>query len=272
MIYDCFMISNELDIVELRFRELYDVVDYFVIVEATTCHKGNPKPLYFAENFSRFQPWAAKIRHVVVADMPLDSPDPWVRENHQRNAIQRGIADAAPHDWIIVSDADEIPRPSAVTALNSCKYSVVGFHMAFSFFRINFLSTNMENDYVWTVAYRKGMSLDPQGARNARHLIQNGSLQQANPGIVGQMRHAGWHLSYMGDEAFVANKIKTFAHQEFNNDDILGSLDIQKFLENGQDLYNRPGYKWEVTPLTDFFPKTVVENRDAFAHLIAPWG
>jgi len=272
MIYDCFMFSNELDIVELRFRELYDVVDYFVVVEATHCHKGKPKALCFADNISRFKPYAEKIRHIIVEDMPLESPDPWVRENHQRNAIQRGIADAGPSDWIIVSDADEIPRPSAVLALNTCKYSVVGFHMSFSFFRINFVATTVESDYVWTVAYRRGVTLDPQGARNARHLIQNRSLQQGNPGVVGEIRQAGWHLSYMGDEDFVANKIKTFAHQEFNNEQILGSLDIPKFLASGVDLYNRPGYLWEVTPLTDFFPKTIVQNQREFSLLIAPWG
>ena len=271
MIYDCFMFSNEFDIVELRFRELYDVVDYFVVVEANTCHKGNPKPMLFAQNLERYKPWADKIRHIMVEDMPLDSPDPWVRENHQRNAIQRGLTDAQPHDWVIVSDADEIPRPSAVQALHNSRYSVVGFHMISAYFKVNFMATTIESDYVWTVAYRRGVNIDPQGARNARHLIQQGVLQEGNPGVVGEIRHGGWHLSYMGDEAFVANKIRTFAHQEFNNEEILGNLDIQKFLDEGRDLYGRPGYKWAVTPLTDFFPKTIVENQSAYAHLIAQW-
>ena len=32
-IYDCFNFYNEMDLLELRFNELYDVVDHFVLVE-----------------------------------------------------------------------------------------------------------------------------------------------------------------------------------------------------------------------------------------------
>ena len=49
-LYDCFCMFNELDIVELRLNELYDVVDHFIIHESTRTHTGKPKPLYFAEN------------------------------------------------------------------------------------------------------------------------------------------------------------------------------------------------------------------------------
>ena len=34
MIYDCFMFYNELDLLEIRIEELWDVVDYFVLSEA----------------------------------------------------------------------------------------------------------------------------------------------------------------------------------------------------------------------------------------------
>ena len=40
-IVDCFMYFNEKDVAYLRIKELYDLVDYFVINEATTTHLGN---------------------------------------------------------------------------------------------------------------------------------------------------------------------------------------------------------------------------------------
>ena len=46
-IYDCFMIYNELDLLEVRLEELYDVVDYFVISEGEHTFSGKEKQLCF---------------------------------------------------------------------------------------------------------------------------------------------------------------------------------------------------------------------------------
>jgi len=40
MIYDCFMLFNELEVLELRLNELHPVVDRFVLVEATMKTRG----------------------------------------------------------------------------------------------------------------------------------------------------------------------------------------------------------------------------------------
>jgi hypothetical protein len=112
-IYDCFPFFNELDLLEIRLMELDPVVDRFVLAEAPVTHAGREKPLFFAENAKRFAKWRRKIVHVVVDDMPTGS-DPWERENHQRNAIVRGLAKAVPNDGVIISDADEIPSADAV--------------------------------------------------------------------------------------------------------------------------------------------------------------
>jgi beta-1,4-mannosyl-glycoprotein beta-1,4-N-acetylglucosaminyltransferase len=46
-IYDCFPFFNELDILEIRLNELYDVVDYFVLVESRCSFSNNPKLLFY---------------------------------------------------------------------------------------------------------------------------------------------------------------------------------------------------------------------------------
>ncbi|TAH23917.1 MAG: hypothetical protein EAZ07_10320, partial [Cytophagales bacterium] len=43
MIYDCFAFFNELELLEIRLNELNNVVDKFVLVEATRKKKKNPK-------------------------------------------------------------------------------------------------------------------------------------------------------------------------------------------------------------------------------------
>ena len=46
-IYDCFTFFNELELLDLRLKELYNYVDYFVLVEATLTHTGKTKDLIF---------------------------------------------------------------------------------------------------------------------------------------------------------------------------------------------------------------------------------
>ena len=66
MIYDCVPLFQELDLLELRLRELAPVVDRFVIVEANKTHSGKDKPLHFMEQQRRFAPWLNKIIYVAV--------------------------------------------------------------------------------------------------------------------------------------------------------------------------------------------------------------
>ena len=53
-IIDSFTFYNELDILLYRLQLLADVVDVFVVVEATHTHTGHPKPLVFLENSERY--------------------------------------------------------------------------------------------------------------------------------------------------------------------------------------------------------------------------
>ena len=71
MVFDCFPFFNELELLEIRLRELSDVVDKFVLVEATKTHSGLDKPLYYLQHRSRFLDYFDKIIHIVVKDMPM---------------------------------------------------------------------------------------------------------------------------------------------------------------------------------------------------------
>ena len=59
----CFQFFNELDMLKIRLNVLNDVVDRFVISEATETFSGIKKPLYYEENeemFAEFEEWAHK--------------------------------------------------------------------------------------------------------------------------------------------------------------------------------------------------------------------
>ena len=73
-IYDCFQYFNEEHIADLRFNILNKFVDYFVIVESTVNHQGQPKKLQFdINNYKKFK---KKIKYIVVDDTPENIKKP----------------------------------------------------------------------------------------------------------------------------------------------------------------------------------------------------
>ena len=116
--YDCFTFFNELDVLEIRLKEMWDVTDYFVIAESNLSHSGKPKDYILLDNWERFKPYHSKIRRIQVDDMP-ETKDSWVREKFQRWALGRGLEDLEADDVVIVSDLDEIPRAEIVEMIKT---------------------------------------------------------------------------------------------------------------------------------------------------------
>ncbi|KAG9073153.1 hypothetical protein KI688_000940 [Linnemannia hyalina] len=65
-VYDAVIFSVELDMLEIRMRELYDVVDHFVILESSRTFTGIPKPAVFQENRERYSFAEDKIIYKLV--------------------------------------------------------------------------------------------------------------------------------------------------------------------------------------------------------------
>ena len=116
-VFDCFTFCNELDLLEIRLHELSSVVDYFVLVEASSTFTRKPKPLHFSENLERFSEFLPKMRHIEIADFPHDLEPGMPCERFQRNQIGLGLVDTLPDDLIMVSDVDEIPSASSIASI-----------------------------------------------------------------------------------------------------------------------------------------------------------
>jgi hypothetical protein len=118
------MLFNELDLLELRLRELWPVVDRFVVVEAAFSHAGAPKPLFLAESRARFEPFREKLVYHPLLASPVPAPrneaERSVVEHFQRDAIGGALAPLglSRRDVVIVSDVDEIPRATAIPSLD----------------------------------------------------------------------------------------------------------------------------------------------------------
>ena len=264
MLIDCFTFFNELDILELRLRELYEVVDRFVLVEATHTHAGQPKPLVFEQNKARFAPWLPKIRHIIVHDLPAGAGLPGTRQREmtQRNAILRGLVDADDSDVVLISDIDEIPRAHMVPqALDPGM--VVVYDQTLYYYNLNTSCTNTRWRGTRAALVADVKALSP-------HVIRYGlgTPDQHYP-IYALAQDAGWHFSYFGDVQHIQAKMQSFLHQELVNAETTDADVIAERVANGLDAYGRDDQQFTLGPAVDL-PTAILLDPMHWQHLFHP--
>ena len=77
-----------------------------------------------------------------------------------------------------------------------------------------------------------------------------------------QILNGGWHFSYLQTPEQILNKIKSFSHGEYNNENLnLKNIEI-KILKN-EDIFDR-GFKLKKVDLDQSYPKYILDNKDKF--------
>jgi len=226
-VIDCFTFYNELEMLDFKLRELEDVVDYFVIVEATTTYSGNNKPLYFQMNKHRYNKYINKIIHIVVDDLPNNN-NAWDNEFYQRTCIHRGIEKIpklADSDIIIIEDCDEIPDSKQLNIIKHMDiHEPFSLEMDMYYYNLTCRGGKWYHSKILPYSIYKTIN-DPQKIRfinNCRYISQ-----------------CGWHFSYFGNPQFIVNKLKNFSHQEYNKPQYLDEKTIQQQIDNCSDLFFR---------------------------------
>lgn len=252
LVIDAFMYHDEADILECRLTELFDAVDWFVLVDANVTHQDSLKPSYYLEEKDRFAPWADKIIHVFAKGLPPKTlaPDPWAREHAQREFISKGLARIprlAMDSIVMQSDVDEIP--TAVVARN---IRPPGFYALPQ--RGHFWSLRWRYPYPWmgTVVGRAGNITSFGVMRDIRNTAPS------PPGID----HAGWHLSWLpkGESSSAETaieKVGFFCHPEVT-DRIIAGVEGDRFLREGIHV---DGVKMDRCEVDGSFPKWIRDGR-----------
>lgn len=284
-IFDCFTFYNELDLLEIRLNELDPVVDRFVLCEAPVTFRGKPKPLHFKENRDRFQPFLNKIVHVVVDDMPKGRENAaayWRKQKFQRNAIARGLGKAAADDFILLSDLDEIPRASAVTAAANRTGKPVVFSFEMHDHR---LFLNLRNPGRWNKARMARFG----DIRTLERLRDGGpTWRPTHPRVPHALRHwkrmsfgmrrlrpwivvpdGGWHFSYMNGPEVVSAKLHSVSRvrQESVTTPKAIATWTRHVLENAALPHGRDPLR--LVEIDASFPAHLVAYQSRFAHMIA---
>jgi hypothetical protein len=267
-IYDCFLFNNELDMLELKLTEMSDGVDYFIIGEANRTFKGDPKSMYLRENWKRFEPWHHKIRLIDITTPA--NPDPWVNETQDREQLKRGLYDADPDDVIISSDCDELLRSTALKAIRDTPLTVNYFSLRIPqfVFKLNYLMTRyttVDNiEMIFHIPCLAARFKLLTGMEELKKLRNRTEL----PGTA-KIWHAGWHFTFMGDSAWVKEKLKSFDYTwlgKFVDQD----LDIDQSIAERRFLGEKDSTVFEVCQINDYMPRAIREFPDRWKSWILP--
>lgn len=285
MIYDCFTFFNELDLLEIRLNILNDIVDKFVLVEATKTHQGKDKPLYFSENKNRFEKFLPKIIHVVVDEYPdYEGKSTWVLEHHQRNMIAKRLKSCKPNDTILISDLDEIPNSEKIAEWKN-KSGIKIFRQKAFYYFLNCINTSNGDSYRWngTVMLNYSEIQKPQELRELSmtllslyhqklihrifwHFWKFFKLDLKGKKII-FVPDGGWHFSFLGGVDAIIKKLEAFAHDEYNKQEFKDAKSIEAAISSGKDIFGR-NFSYRFIQVDNSFPKYILENKSKYSHLI----
>ncbi len=267
-VFDCFALFNELDLLEVRLNELNDVVDVFVLVEATKTFQKKPKPLYYSENKVRFTRFHNKIRHVVVDKYPnffsrFKIPKPMDYENHQKDQVKKALTDCAPDDVIIFSDVDEIPKPRLLLEYKD-KPGVRIFQQRIYYYFLNCMEVDPidQTKPKWWYGSVMTAFKDFKSVKKLR-VLREVHKYKGNTII----EDAGWHFTYLGGVEKIIYKLESFGHTEFNTDDIKDPERIKKLIESGKSILGHDN-KLVFGRIDESYPLYIQQNQDKLKHYI----
>jgi beta-1,4-mannosyl-glycoprotein beta-1,4-N-acetylglucosaminyltransferase len=250
-IIDTFLFYNEEKMLDFRLNYYKDVVDYFVIVEATKTFSGFDKPLYF-EAIKHKYSHIKNIIHVVVRDMPehltitfdntqqIPQSVNWQREYYQRNYIKEAlkqVPDISDEDWIVIADVDEFPNRDKLTTvqLSNDYFSSpdkIGYTLEFDMYYYN-ITSKLDNKWYKCKLLRY-------------HVVKTNDLNVVRDATYYPLLiEFGWHFSYFFSPEMIKFKIQAFSHQEYNEDKFTNKDYLEDCIKNGKSLFHLDGSRTE---------------------------
>lgn len=295
-VYDCFIFSNEIELLEIRLNELDDVVDYFVIIESNLTFTNSVKEYNFELNKVKFKNFLHKIIYYKIDDYLRDYSnleiikDPkstyekkinfiyeeinkcklfdkknqpwWGNDFFQRECIGIAIENCNidDDDIFIISDADEIINKSVLK--NQIKNDRVYFFYQneYCHYFNYYHNPNWIGSAIIRYKYLKDKSIN-----SVRFCAKRNENLKFEIGING-----GWHFTSIGRVEAIKEKLRNWSHVEFNNILVRFSLDFN--IRNGRDIFMKKGFGSLTCIQINFetSPQYLVLNQEKFHKLIGP--
>ena len=245
-IVDIVLFNNEIELLDLRVKILEDVVDRFIIKESIETFQGQPKEC-LASTYEH-----PKVQSFLIGSFPGST---WERERFQRSIKVDLEAWVVSKDAIILtSDLDEVPNPEALKWMkeNFNPDAMYAFDQKMFQYYLNVRNLDEEWSGTRACSVEKYNHIDAEYLRQSKHLCL-------------LLPDSGWHWSFLGGFEAIKQKIESYSHEEYNNEETLSQITTRLF--NNEDVFDR-GFRLETVELDSSFPKYILENQEKLAHLI----
>jgi beta-1,4-mannosyl-glycoprotein beta-1,4-N-acetylglucosaminyltransferase len=240
-IIECLPFFNELDLLEMRMEITSSYVDFWVISESNKTFSEIDKPLYLKQNIdSRFSKFKDRIIRVEYEC----KSGPWWNEFESRNSLGRYVLENFKDDDIVIlSDCDEIPDYRKIDLNQNLPIIIetLGYYY--------YLNCKQSSDFrivsMFPVKYLKEIEM---------------YRMRACAGMdVPVIEKAGWHWSFLGGPEKISEKIKAYAHQDFNLPEYSSVDKIEERLLNFTDIFDR-NMEYKIVEIDESFPDYVRNN------------
>ncbi|KAK6913059.1 Glycosyl transferase, family 17 [Dillenia turbinata] len=225
-VFDAVLFSNEIDMLTIRWNELYPYITQFVLLESNSTFTGRPKPLFFDTHRSQFQFIEPRLTYGNIGGRFRTNENPFVEEAHQRVALDQllRIAGIEDDDLLIMSDVDEIPSSHTVNLLRWCDDIPPILHLQL-------------RNYLYSFEFH----LDNKSWRASIHRYKTGKTRYAHYRQTDDLlSDAGWHCSFcfrhISEFVF---KMKAYSHTDrvrFSH--YLNPKRIQDIICKGANLFD----------------------------------
>ncbi|XP_019161353.1 PREDICTED: uncharacterized protein LOC109157994 [Ipomoea nil] len=225
-VFDAVLFSNEVDMLKIRWQELYPFITQFVLLESNSTFTGLHKPYFFANNREQFGFVEPRLTYGAYGGRFKRGENPFIEEAYQRVALDQllGIAGIEDDDLLIMSDVDEIPSRHTIDLLRWCDEIPPVLHLQLKNYLYSF---EFQIDHV---SWRASVHTYQRKKTRFAHFRQSNYL----------FSDSGWHCSFcfphISDFIF---KMKAYSHNDrvrFSH--FLDPKRIQDIICRGADLYD----------------------------------
>jgi beta-1,4-mannosyl-glycoprotein beta-1,4-N-acetylglucosaminyltransferase len=212
MVIDSFLYYNEVELLELRLKVLYDYVDKFIITEGDHSFKGDPKPFRCKKDLSKLgfgdDPKIHVIEKKLKSCVGETSKD---EEKEYWNILRKTqVSLCNNEDILILSDIDELPHPNSINGYVDYINNNPNFLLACCCHNLQY-----QVNYALTSKLEANSSLSPvplmakgefwknNNPLNIKYRVsQGGNIEDFEfkfiyAGFIDNIKR-GWHLSWMG--------------------------------------------------------------------------
>jgi beta-1,4-mannosyl-glycoprotein beta-1,4-N-acetylglucosaminyltransferase len=249
MIYDCFIFSNEIELLKTRLEYYSEIVDRFVIIEAAFTFSGLNRDLVYPKIKDDLIKYEGKIIYFPLYTVP-DSKSAWDIEYYVRDQIRNCLikSNVVDEDIIMISDVDEILNLSRIKPGEIKAASLIKISTYYHFINLKaheVINVNLITPYKFIKTENLG-----DRYKYYRFVSEQWDHKEIN----------GWHLTYMfgGEMVKYIEKINSFSHQEYNSDYYKNPERLTMSIKYALDIFDREYAKYKFIDISKNYDQYLI--------------